>query len=111
LKIIFFAGAALCALAAAPAWAQGPVSGRLGTVNDQVVPGATIRHDGQPVGATAAAGSFALPAVPAGPHQLSFTVVGFSSINMAVATISNQKAVLPSLSKQDCPFRCDYSAA
>ena len=108
MKIIFFAGVALCALAAAPAWAQDPVTGRLGTANDQAVPGATIRHDGQPVGATAAAGSFALPV---GPHQLSFTALGFSLMTMAVATISDQKAVLPSLSKQDCPFRCDYSAA
>ncbi len=72
-------------LATAPAWAQGPVSGRLATANDQAVPGATIRLDGQPVGATAPDGTFALPAVPAGAHQLSFTVLGFSPISYALA--------------------------
>jgi iron complex outermembrane receptor protein len=84
LKTILFAGAALLGLAAAPAWAQGPVSGRLATANDQAVPGATIRLDGQPVGATAADGSFALPSVPAGAHELSFTALGFGPRTFAV---------------------------
>ncbi|MCI1187933.1 TonB-dependent receptor [Hymenobacter sp. DH14] len=84
MKTVFFAAAALLGLAAAPAWAQGPVSGRLATANDQAVPGATIRLDGQPVGATAADGTFALPAVPAGAHELSFTALGFSPIIYAV---------------------------
>ena len=84
LKTVFFAAAALLGLATAPAWAQGPVSGRLTTANNQAVPGATIRLDGQPVGATAADGSFALPAVLAGPHELSFTALGFSPISYAL---------------------------
>ncbi|MDB5235916.1 MAG: TonB-dependent receptor, partial [Hymenobacter sp.] len=87
LKTVLFAGAALVGLAAAPAWAQGPVSGRLLTTNDvtsQAVPGATIRLDGQPVGATEADGSFTLPVVPAGAHQLNFTAIGFSPVSMQV---------------------------
>ena len=91
LKTVLLAGAALCALATAPAWAQGPVSGYLSTANGptstQAVPGVTIRLDDQPVAATAADGSFALPVVPAGPHQLSFTAIGFASI---ITTITGQ---------------------
>ena len=60
------------------------MSGRLRTASDQAVPGATIRLDGQPVGATAADGTFALPAVPAGAHQLSFTALGFGPLSYAV---------------------------
>ncbi|GAA4043920.1 TonB-dependent receptor [Hymenobacter glaciei] len=84
MKTVFITGVALLGLVAAPAWAQGPVSGRLTTANDQTVPGATIRLDGQPVGATAADGSFALPTVPAGSHQLGFTALGFSPLTTAV---------------------------
>ena len=84
MKNVFLAGAALCALAAAPTWAQGPVSGRLSTANDQAVPGATIRLDDQPVGATAANGTFSLLSVPAGAHRLSFTALGFSPITTNV---------------------------
>ena len=78
LKNVLLAGAALCALAAAPAWAQGPVSG---TITDartgEVLPGATIFLDGAASGSTDAAGAFALPAVPAGPHELRVTFLGY----------------------------------
>ncbi|GAB2690038.1 TonB-dependent receptor [Hymenobacter frigidus] len=78
MKTVLLAGAALCALAAAPAWAQGPVSG---TITDArtggALPGATIFLDGAASGSTDAAGAFALPAVPAGPHELRVTFLGY----------------------------------
>ena len=99
LKTVFLAGIAFCALAIAPAWAQGPVSGYLSTANGptgtQAVPGATVRLDDQPVAATEADGSFTLPAVPAGPHQLSFTAIGFSPVTTAVMGQSKAQQLPP----------------
>lgn len=82
LKTLPFAGAALLALAAAPAWAQGPVSGTLTDGRGAVLAGATITLPDVPgVGATTdAAGRFTLPAVPAGPHTLRASYVGFEAL-------------------------------
>ena len=85
LKTVLFAGAALLGLAAAPAWAQGPVSG---TITDartgEALPGATVFLDGTASGTTDAAGAFALPAVPAGAHEVRITFVGYETLTQAV---------------------------
>jgi iron complex outermembrane receptor protein len=81
LKTVLFAGAALLGLAAAPAWAQGPVSG---TITDartgDALPGATIFLDGAASGTTDAAGAFNLSAVPAGTHQVRITFLGYEAL-------------------------------
>jgi iron complex outermembrane receptor protein len=84
LKTILLAGAGLCALAAAPAWAQGPVSGTVLAPTDGIVypnggalPGATVWLDNQVVAETDAAGGFTIPVVPAGAHTLKFRSFGF----------------------------------
>jgi iron complex outermembrane receptor protein len=73
------------ALAAAPAWAQGPVSG---TVTDartgEALPGATLFLDGAASGSTDAAGGFTIPAVPAGAHELRITFLGYDVLAQAV---------------------------
>ena len=60
----------LLALAAAPAWAQGPVSGTLTDGRGAAFPGAILTVPDVPgLGAiTDTAGRFTLPAIPAGPH-------------------------------------------
>ncbi len=74
-------GAALLALTAPPAWAQGPVSG---TVTDartgEPLPGATIFLDAAAGGTTDAAGTFSLPVVPAGAHELRITFLGYEPL-------------------------------
>lgn len=78
-------GSALLALAAAPAWAQGPVAG---TITDartgEALPGATILLDGAAIGVTNAAGAFNLSAVPAGAHELRITFLGYEPLVQAV---------------------------
>jgi len=85
LKTVLFAGTALLALAAAPAWAQGPVAG---TITDartgEALPGATLLLDGAAVGVTNAAGAFNLSAVPAGSHELRITFLGYAPLVQAV---------------------------
>jgi len=81
LKTIHVAGAALLALATAPAWAQGPVAG---TITDartgEALPGATILLDGAAIGTTNPAGAFSLAAVPAGAHELRITFLGYEPL-------------------------------
>lgn len=79
LKRFLTTGAALLALSG-PAWAQGPVSGsvtdaRTGTA----LPGATVLLDGAAIAATAD-GTFILPAVGPGSHELRITFVGYEPI-------------------------------
>jgi iron complex outermembrane receptor protein len=84
LKTILFAGTALLALAAAPAWAQGSVAGQLtDAATGAPLPGATVLITGQPgLGTTTdASGHFVLPTVPAGAHTLQVRFVGFETIN------------------------------
>jgi iron complex outermembrane receptor protein len=85
LKTTFLTGAALLALTAAPAWAQGPVSG---TVTDartgEALPGATILLDGTPHATTDAGGAFSLPAVPAGAHELRISYLGYELLAQPV---------------------------
>ncbi|WP_375415841.1 TonB-dependent receptor [uncultured Hymenobacter sp.] len=84
MKTVLLAGAALLALASAPARAQGPVSGTLTAApTGQALPGATVVITDLPgLGATTdAAGRFELPAVPAGPHTLRISYVGFEALS------------------------------
>ncbi len=85
MKTVLLTGSALLALAAAPAWAQGPVAG---TITDartgEALPGATILLDGAAIGVTNAAGVFNLAAVPAGAHELRITFLGYEPLVQAV---------------------------
>ena len=85
LKTTAILGAALLALAAAPAWAQGSVAGTLlDGRTGEALPGATILLDGAALGATTPAGSFELPAVPAGLHELRITFLGYEPLVQTV---------------------------
>ena len=81
LKTVLFAGAALLGLATAPAWAQGPVSGTLTDAQTgTALPGATVLLDGAASAATDAAGTFTIPVVAAGAHELRITFVGYEPL-------------------------------
>jgi iron complex outermembrane receptor protein len=84
-KTVLLAGAALLGLAAAPAWAQGPVAG---TITDartgEALPGATILLDGAAIGTTNPAGAFSLAAVPVGAHELRITFLGYEPLVRAL---------------------------
>ncbi len=98
LKTVLLAGAALLALAAAPAWAQGPVSGTLTDAQTgAALPGATVVLADQPtLGATTDAnGRFTLPAVPAGPHTLQVRFVGFEAISQPLQGQSEAQTLPP----------------
>jgi iron complex outermembrane receptor protein len=79
LKNYLTTGVAVLALSGS-AWAQGPVSG---TIRDArtgtALPGATILLDGAAV-AAAADGTFTLPAVAAGAHELRITFIGYEPL-------------------------------
>jgi iron complex outermembrane receptor protein len=85
LKTVLFTGTALLALAAAPAWAQGPVAGTISDARTgEALPGATIFLDGAAIGVTNAAGAFNLSAVPAGSHELRITFLGYEPLAQQV---------------------------
>ncbi|MCR5888698.1 TonB-dependent receptor [Hymenobacter sp. J193] len=79
MKNFLVSGVALLALPCA-AWAQGPVSG---TITDArsgtALPGATVLLDGAPV-AAATDGTFALPVVAVGSHELRITFIGYEPL-------------------------------
>ncbi|WP_210513736.1 TonB-dependent receptor [Hymenobacter terricola] len=90
MKTKLFAGAALCALAAAPAWAQGPVSGlALADFAHVSEPGpvnkATVVLDDKVVGTTGSDGRFTIPVVGPGQHQLQVILQGWMPATLTVA--------------------------
>jgi iron complex outermembrane receptor protein len=91
LKTVLFAGAALCALAAAPAWAQGPVSGRVIVPTDgptypdgTYLSGVNVYLDGKAAAVTEVGGRFTIPVVAAGMHTLRFSFVGFRTVERQI---------------------------
>ena len=76
------------------AWAQGPVTGSVVDARTgAALPGATILLDGAPASAAAdASGAFTLPSVPAGPHELRISFVGYQAL---VRRIEGQAAPQP----------------
>ncbi|WP_254244855.1 carboxypeptidase-like regulatory domain-containing protein [Hymenobacter sp. BRD67] len=98
MKTILSAGAALLALAAAPAWAQGPVSGTLTNAQTgTALPGATVLLLDQPsLGTTTdASGAFTLPAVPGGAHTLQIRFVGFETISQPLQGQAGPQQLAP----------------
>ncbi|UOQ72377.1 TonB-dependent receptor [Hymenobacter cellulosilyticus] len=83
--LVWGAAAALPLLAAPAAWAQGPVAGTVADARTgTVLPGATVLLDGAVVGVTDATGTFILPAVPAGAHELRVTFLGYDALRQTV---------------------------
>ncbi|SHI66689.1 iron complex outermembrane recepter protein [Hymenobacter daecheongensis DSM 21074] len=81
MKNLLVLGAALLALPCTSAWAQGPVSGTLTDAQTgTALPGATVLLDGLASAATDAAGTFSIPAVAAGAHELRITFVGYEPL-------------------------------
>ncbi|WP_400193574.1 TonB-dependent receptor [Hymenobacter sp. B81] len=79
-------GAAILLLLGHSAWAQGPVSGTITDARSgQALPGATISLDGAAAAVTDASGTFSLPAVAAGPHELRVSFVGYQATTRRVA--------------------------
>ena len=98
MKTTLLAGAALLALAAAPAWAQGPVAGLVTDAQTgAALPGATVvLTDAPTLGATTdAAGRFRLPAVPAGPHVLHVRFVGYEAISQPLTGQATAQELVP----------------
>ena len=96
MKTTLLAGAAL--LAAAPAWAQGPVAGLITDAQTgAALPGATVvLTDAPTLGATTdAAGRFRLPAVPAGPHTLHVRFVGYEAISQPLTGQAEAQQLAP----------------
>ena len=85
-------------LAAAPAWAQGPVSGTvLDAQTGTALPGATIFLDGAASGSTDAAGGFHLSAVPPGTHELRITFLGYKSVIQLLQGQAAEQKISPRL--------------
>ncbi|WP_426493096.1 TonB-dependent receptor [Hymenobacter sp. 102] len=79
MKSLVFTGVALLAATGA-AWAQGPVSGAVLDARTGVaLPNATVLLDGVAVAASTD-GTFTLPAVAAGVHELRITFVGYEPL-------------------------------
>ncbi|OON70097.1 hypothetical protein B0919_04975 [Hymenobacter sp. CRA2] len=70
---------------------NGPVSGRVLDDKGQPMPGATVVVEGTTLGsATAADGSYFIQNVPAGPHTLIISSVGFSTVRVPITVTAGQ---------------------
>ncbi|RYY17288.1 MAG: PEGA domain-containing protein, partial [Cytophagaceae bacterium] len=98
MKALVLTGAALLALVA-PAWAQSAQllhveahQPGIHFLGNQDLPGAGVFLDGQALGETDRLGNFTLPVVPAGPHQLRVSALGYEP---AETTLTGRPAAAP----------------
>ena len=81
------------------AWAQGgtgTVSGRVTDNKNEGIPGVTVLIDGTTIGAaTDADGNYTLTGVPAGPHTVVISNVGYTSTRQPITVVAGQTATLP----------------
>ncbi len=87
----------LTALGFAPLMAQaqtGSVSGRVVDEKKEGIPGATVIVDGTTLGSSSNVdGTYSIAAVPAGPHTLVVSYVGYNTVRLAVTVVAGQNAV------------------
>lgn len=70
---------------------DGPVSGRIVDAKGEGLPGVTVVVDGTTLGAaTDGTGNFTIPNVPAGPHTLVVSSVGFTTKRVAITVVEGQ---------------------
>ncbi|WP_460612950.1 TonB-dependent receptor [Hymenobacter seoulensis] len=97
MKNLLTTGVALLAFSGT-AWAQGPVSGQVTDARTGTpLPGATILLDGAASAATDAAGTFLLPTVPAGSHELRITFLGYEALVQRLEGQNAAQRLTPSL--------------
>ena len=87
----------LTGLGFAPLMAQaqtGSVSGRVVDEKKEGIPGATVIVDGTTLGSSSNVdGTYSIAAVPAGPHTLIVSYVGYNTVRQAVTVVAGQNAV------------------
>jgi len=89
----------------ASAWAQSSTGIVTGTVTDakkEGLPGVTVLIDGTTLGSsTNVDGTFTIPNVPAGPHTLVISFVGYNSVRQPITVTAGQttRASLPALTE------------
>ncbi|WP_046245714.1 SusC/RagA family TonB-linked outer membrane protein [Hymenobacter terrenus] len=76
------------------AFAQtGSVSGRVTDGKNQGIPGATVLIEGSSLGSSSNVdGTYNIQNVPAGPHTLIFSFVGYNSVRLPVTVVAGQNA-------------------
>ncbi|RZK93771.1 MAG: PEGA domain-containing protein, partial [Hymenobacter sp.] len=73
--------------------ADGTISGRVVDDKGQGIPGVTVLVEGTALGvSTNADGTFAIQRVPAGPHTLVVSFVGYTTVRRAVTSVAGQDA-------------------
>jgi len=78
------------------AFAQtGTVSGRVTDAKNEGIPGATVLVEGTSLGSSSNVdGSFSIANVPAGPHTLVISFVGYNSVSRPVTVVAGQTATV-----------------
>ena len=72
----------------------GSVSGRVLDEKKEGIPGATVLVDGTTLGSSSNVdGTYNVAAVPAGPHTLVISYVGYNTVRQAVTVVAGQNAV------------------
>ena len=81
------------------AWAQadtGSVSGRVTDAKNEGLPGVTVLVEGTSIGgSTNADGAYTIGGVPAGPHTLVISFIGFTTARVPVTVAAGQTATVP----------------
>ncbi|RZJ91916.1 MAG: PEGA domain-containing protein, partial [Hymenobacter sp.] len=77
----------------AEAVADGTISGRVIDDKGQGIPGVTVLVEGTTLGvSTNSDGTFTIQRVPAGPHTLVISFVGYTTVRRAVTSVAGQDA-------------------
>ncbi|AII50719.1 SusC/RagA family TonB-linked outer membrane protein [Hymenobacter sp. APR13] len=70
---------------------NGPVSGRVVDAKGEALPGVTVVVEGTTLGsATDANGNYTIPNVPAGPHTLVISSIGFTTVRLPITVVDGQ---------------------
>ena len=84
---------ALPAFSGSPQLADGTVSGRVVDAQGQGIPGVTVLVEGTALGSgTNTDGTFSIPRVPAGPHTLVISFVGYTTVRREFTSVAGQDA-------------------
>jgi TonB-linked SusC/RagA family outer membrane protein len=81
------------------AWAQattGIVTGRVADAKNEGLPGVTVLVEGTSVGgSTNADGTYTIPGVPAGPHTLVISFIGYTTSRVPVTVVAGKTTTAP----------------